>query len=220
MQAFLPMKPEIPSGKMIRTRLCGFFGGVFKVPDPQIEIQAFAAEGIHLASLIVDDLLDGHETRRGKPSVAALLGGKKGVNLAFLLISGLLKDSQTLSFLERRIIDRTLRHMALGELGLKDYQKTCDLKTASLFCLTGLLPAFHAGADTVKIRQVFKFLKTAGRIYQYQDDLADGDAPVSREWIENLLSKEKIQIQNNFEGLGFLSAAQKDWLFNAISRWF
>ena len=106
MQAFLPMKPEIPSGKMIRTRLCGFFGGVFKVPDSQIEIHAFAAEGIHLASLIVDDLLDGHETRRGKPSVAALLGGKKGVNLAFLLIS----DRKTTDpfFLERRIIDHLL----------------------------------------------------------------------------------------------------------------
>ena len=94
------------------------------------------AEDSHLASLIVDDILDGHKERRESLPLP-FNGRKKSINFS-LLLSFILKKSQKLSFLQRRVIDHTLKQMALGELKNEElkthaYQKICNHKTASLF---------------------------------------------------------------------------------------
>ena len=49
---------------------------MFRILDSQMEV-AKAAEMIHTASLVHDDVLDASDTRRGKPSVNYLFGQRK-----------------------------------------------------------------------------------------------------------------------------------------------
>jgi len=223
-KAFLPFKPPIAQGKMVRAQLCFFWSKVFKIKPSKAVLYALIAEGIHLASLIVDDILDGHKERRGKPTLAFLMGEKKSINFSFLLLSFILKKSQKLSFLQRRVIDHTLKQMALGELKNEElkthaYQKICNHKTASLFCLTGLLPVLENQNNKKHLYITTRFLKSLGKIYQYQDDLKDKDTPLSLREIENLLKKEQKKLEENLNCLVFLNLKQKKWLLKALKKW-
>lgn len=51
--------------------------------SPAQQTVAMVTEMIHTASLIHDDIIDGADTRRNKPTVNKLWGEKKVPNLAF-----------------------------------------------------------------------------------------------------------------------------------------
>ena len=136
-------------GKMLRpmlsimaARLCT--GGK---PTEDAFRLATASELVHNATLLHDDVVDGSASRRGRPTVSALLGGRAAVLLGdFWLVRavGLLLDVRNHMDDCLRLFSKTLSDLAEGEMiqlqkasagdtTEEDYLRIIYSKTASLF---------------------------------------------------------------------------------------
>lgn len=136
-------------------------------------------ELLHAGSLIVDDIQDQSETRRGKPSLHLLHGLAKSLNAGNWLYFWSLKQIQSLPLAEDR---KHLLHQLFLEALLEGHigqafdvgMRVCDvareevpalcqsamiLKTGSLTCLALRAGAASAGADA----QFLQWLKPLGR---------------------------------------------------------
>jgi octaprenyl-diphosphate synthase len=158
--------------------------------DDVIE-SAVALELIHSATLLHDDIIDGGETRRGKPSALAVYGlGDTLVAGDFLFCRAFALCARfeptvirwaaeaCVALTEGEILQaRFRRNPAVTP---DDYLAIVDRKTAALFAAGARTAAHLAGASGELVELMRTCGAHVGRAFQMQDDLLDVEGTTAR----------------------------------------
>ena len=148
---------------------------------------AAAAELIHNSTLLHDDVVDGATTRRGKPTVMAILSGPASVLIGdFWLVKAIrcILDAERYSERVIRLFAKTLSDLAEGELlqmqkathcdtTREDYIRIIYSKTASLFEASVLSGAVSADAPEEWTAALAGYARNLGIAFQIKDDIFD-----------------------------------------------
>lgn len=148
---------------------------------------AAAAELLHNATLLHDDVADGSELRRGKPTIMSLMGPSVSVLVGdYWLVKAMeliLQDGET-DVQVIRIFSKTLSDLAEGEmLQLQkaqngdtvedDYLRIIYNKTASLFEAACVSAAISVGAPEAYVEAARRYAVALGLAFQIKDDILD-----------------------------------------------
>lgn len=157
---------------------------------------ATAAELVHTASLVHDDVIDASDSRRGHPTVNAAWGVRTAVLVGdllyaqfFALLNGLpgMGPEGRLALLD--LFCDVTRRMCAAEIledqlarrrkpvSLEAYLAIIGGKTASLMSASCESAAILTGAPSALRAALAQIGEALGMAYQLVDDLADGDAP-------------------------------------------
>lgn len=175
------------SGKLLRPMLAllvaGAAGGI---TEDSVRFAA-AAELMHNASLLHDDVVDGASERRGRPTVHTQVGATASVLLGDYWLTGcircILGASQN-ALRAIRIYAKALQDLTEGEwlqlekartgdTGQEDYLRIIYSKTASLFEAAALSGALSAGASEEMTAAAGAFARNMGLAFQIEDDRFD-----------------------------------------------
>lgn len=169
-------------GKRLRPLLVCLAAGV---PPPETDAlvhAAVAVELVHGATLVHDDVLDGSELRRGRPTVVAAGGRQMATATGDLLFSRAFAElSLGHSSAAVRVLSRACSELARGELmqrtdawradvTVERYLERCRLKTAVLFRASCELGALEGGAP---LQPLAAFGERIGLAFQILDDVLD-----------------------------------------------
>ena len=154
---------------------------------------AVAVELVHSATLVHDDLIDGAQLRRGRPTVASVAGRRVAVATGDLLFSRAFAElSRNDDAAQLCALSDASSALAAGELLQREdayathvpverYLRRCELKTAALFeaaCRLGALIAVE-GSRTLA-DGLGAFARGIGLAFQMLDDVLDVSGPVER----------------------------------------
>jgi geranylgeranyl pyrophosphate synthase len=154
---------------------------------------AVAVELVHSATLVHDDLIDGAQLRRGRPTVAAQAGRAAAIATGDLLFSrafaelALNRDPEQLCALSDAssalAAGELLQHedAYAPQIAVERYLERCQLKTAALFeaaCRLGALVAVQG--STRLACALGGFAQRIGLAFQLLDDVLDVSGPVER----------------------------------------
>jgi geranylgeranyl pyrophosphate synthase len=169
-------------GKRVRARLCLALSESLHIPPEEGIALAAAVELLHNASLVLDDMQDNDEMRRGQASVWRTFGRSQAMNLGTFLIA----QSTALAARLRGIsplFAATLREATAGQSAeidfhtttptLTDYEKMAEAKTGALFALSAKSAATLARLPEDLAATIGNAFARLGAAYQVQDDLAD-----------------------------------------------
>jgi len=169
-------------GKRIRARLCLNLANSLQIPPEEGIVLAAAVELLHNASLVLDDVQDNDEMRRGRASVWRTFGRSQAINLGTFLIA----QSTALAARLRGIsplFAATLREATTGQSAeidfhtatptLTAYEKMAEAKTGALFALGAESAAILARLPDKLAATIGSAFARLGAAYQVQDDLAD-----------------------------------------------
>src|SRR5690625_1786855 len=173
-------------GKRIRASLA-FLGGWREFDQVQDELVRLAAvvELVHLATLVHDDILDSADTRHNRITAARKFGSSTAVLLGDALFAQAVHLSTRFDTPEVcRQVALATRRVCVGEitqtlrsesktLGIQEYYRIIDLKTAELFAVSCRLGALLAGYPEEYVTAVSEFGRRLGIGYQIYDDLVD-----------------------------------------------
>ncbi len=172
-------------GKRIRPLFLYYLGKSYRIEDRELIRLGALLEIVHAASLLHDDVVDGAEERRSKPTGAKLFGNKAVVlGGDHLLSSGLQALSRIGNDKYMTVFTDAIKALSAAELlqmqqhfDLKTSRKThaavVDGKTAVLFRAAGALVAIMRGeADFYRSETALLGL-AFGRFFQYRDDYLD-----------------------------------------------
>lgn len=176
------------SGKQLRPMLALMFARACtgRATDAGIRYAA-AAELLHNATLLHDDVADGSELRRGKPTVMSLMGPSVSVLVGdYWLVKAMeliLQDSDT-DTTAIRIFSKTMSDLAEGEMlqlqkaqsgdtDEKDYLRIIYNKTASLFEAACVSAAISAGVSEDVVKAARDYAVALGLAFQIKDDILD-----------------------------------------------
>jgi octaprenyl-diphosphate synthase len=151
--------------------------------DDAIEV-AVALELIHSATLLHDDIIDGGETRRGRPSALTAFGladtlvaGDFLFSRAFALCARFEAEvirwaaEACISLTEGEVMQGRFRHDPA--VTVADYAEIIERKTASLFQAGARTAAHLAGAPPVVVDAMASCGRHVGLAFQVSDDLLD-----------------------------------------------
>lgn len=177
---------------------------------------AAAAEILHNATLMHDDVVDKSEKRRGAPTLASLIGPTAAVLVGDFWLAKAVelvvkKDSNNLVINQ---FSKTLRDLSEGEMlqlqnagncctTEEDYLKVIYCKTGSLFETSCICGALSVGADDSMIEAVRKYSVALGNAFQIKDDILDyvGDnklgKPVGADLLEQKITLPLIGAMKN-----------------------
>jgi geranylgeranyl diphosphate synthase type I len=186
------------AGKRMRAAMvvlsCGAAGGrVERAVNP-----AAVVEMIHNYSLVMDDLIDRGEVRRGRSTVRVVMGDSVALLVAMFyreLLDDLIEDSPASDRVRRtavktmkEIIDGERLDLLLEQAGRNDpyliknrisdptfklYLDMVGKKTASLFKAAAQIGAYAAKAETRTVNALGAFGWKAGLAFQVMDDVLD-----------------------------------------------
>ena len=154
---------------------------------------AVAVELVHSATLVHDDLIDGAQLRRGRPTVAAVAGRQMAVATGDLLFSRAFAElARNGDPTQLRALSEASSALAEGELlqredayethvAVERYLHRCELKTAALFeaaCRLGALTAIDGSSEIADA--LGAFARGIGLAFQMLDDVLDVSGPVER----------------------------------------
>jgi octaprenyl-diphosphate synthase len=217
-------------GKRARPMLVRLFGDAVGVPEAPLVEVAVAAELIHSASLLHDDVVDAGMFRRGRPTVNAQWGNIVSVMSGDLVLATALgrlsrMDPRVTHEAIATVVDMTRSAIveveSRGDLGLMPERLRFihEGKTGSLFGWCGAAAAILAdNADAA--RRFAMFGRRLGVAFQIADDIRDltGTDPGKPQYAD-------VQARNI--SLPILFAAQKDddlrrrfrdaWAFSAMT---
>ena len=169
-------------GKRIRPRLCLSLAHSLALPHNQCVTLAAAVELLHVASLVLDDVQDNDEMRRGRASVWRKFGRTSAINVGTYFIAESLMLAATLPGLSP-VFAAALRAATVGQstegdfLGkiptLTAYHAVAVGKTGALFALPAQGAAVLAGCSDGEAESIGRAYSMLGAAYQIQDDLAD-----------------------------------------------
>ena len=174
------------SGKRIRPSLV-FLSGEIDNPavfEKLIQVSA-VVEMVHIATLVHDDVLDGANKRRGKPTISSKFGQHTAVLLGDALFSHALHLASQFDTVEVcRLVSKSTRRVCSGEilqtfrrgdwkLSLEDYLEMLDMKTGELFSISTYLGGLLSGYSKEDCEILRKFGTELGVAYQAYDDLTD-----------------------------------------------
>ena len=196
------------AGKRLRPALALLAGGATgKITASHVDL-AVVVELIHIATLVHDDIMDGADLRRDQPTVNAKWGNAISVLLGDALLAHAMRLATNFSDTEvvRRIADaaadvctgeiiQTQRRFDLN-LGVHDYFRIVEMKTAALFAVASELGAFLSETTPGKIGALKQFGLKLGTAYQVYDDCLDlvGDEDEIGKTLGSDLRKGKLTL--------------------------
>ncbi len=165
---------DIKKGKGIR-------GKLITIINPDAEKLAAIVEGIHLASLLHDDVIDGADIRRGVKSINAKYGDFTAIMLGDIIYSTCFYDLVDFDKEVAKIISNAVRLLSEGELedvrlseninlDKDKYMQMIYKKTASLIEASCKASAYLRGYDKDKFAL---YGKNLGLAFQIVDDILD-----------------------------------------------
>jgi geranylgeranyl diphosphate synthase type I len=147
-------------------------------------------EIIHNGTLIVDDIEDGSELRRGKPCIHKIFGVDIAINagnaMYFLPLLVLMRNNYPFKEKAYDIIIQEMINVSFGQamdiawhnsladadnLSEKEYLQMCAYKTGCLARMAAKLGALAAGADEKTIEKMGALGESIGVLFQIQDDV-------------------------------------------------
>ena len=182
-------------GKQLRPALVALSGGAAGKVTEQHVVVAAIIEMVHLATLVHDDIMDGAEMRRRRPTLAANWGNEVSVLLGDCLFAHALQMAAGFPTTEVcRAVSAATKRVCTGEilqthrrrkfdLTKEDYFQMLEMKTAELFALSCDLGAWLGGAneeDRARLRSYGIALGTAYQIYDDCVDLFGSEAEVGK----------------------------------------
>ncbi len=196
------------NGKRLRPALALLAGGATgNIGTEHLDL-AVVVELIHAATLVHDDVLDGADTRRGRPTPNAKWGNAMSVLLGDCLFAHSLKLASGFRSPEmmRRMAEaasevcsgeiiQTQRRFDLS-LSVPDYYRIIEMKTGALFAVATELGAFlnEAAPDVISALRTFGL--RLGTAYQIYDDVMDlaGDENKAGKTLGSDLRKGKLTL--------------------------
>jgi geranylgeranyl pyrophosphate synthase len=160
-------------------------------PDERLVAAGTAVELLHMATLVHDDVLDGAELRRGRPTVFAEGGRGAATATGDLLFSRAFAELTATGSEEAvRALSAASSALARGELMQRAdawsedvtperYLERCRLKTASLFEASCRLGALFGGRPE-RAEPLGRFGERLGVAFQMLDDVLDVAGPPER----------------------------------------
>lgn len=178
-------------GKRLRPLLVFLAAGAPPPESDPLLRSAVAVELVHSATLVHDDVIDGSDLRRGRPTVAAAAGRLTATATGDLLFSRAFAElAGTGSLAAVRVLSRASSELAAGELmqradawrvvAVERYLERCRLKTAVLFRAACELGALAAGAPVRTVGELAGFGEQIGLAFQLLDDVLDVSGPPER----------------------------------------
>jgi geranylgeranyl pyrophosphate synthase len=176
-------------GKRLRPLLVCIAAGVPVAESDDLVRAAVAVELVHAATLVHDDVIDGADLRRGRPTVVATGGRLLALATGDLLFSRAFAELAAGGKIEPiRILSAAASSLATGELMQRDdswkveveqerYLERCRLKTGVLFRASCELGALAGG---VPIEALGPFGERIGIAFQLLDDILDVTGPPER----------------------------------------
>jgi geranylgeranyl pyrophosphate synthase len=172
--------------------ICEAFG---KAPDYCLDF-AIIPEVVHNGTLVIDDIEDSSESRRGKPCTYKIFGIDIAVNagnaMYYLPLIPLMEQKNSIpTELLRDIYEIYIQEMinlSIGQAmdiawhrGLanadkikeEDYLQMCAYKTGTLARMSAKIAAVLSGADKNLIEKLGAFAESIGVAFQMQDDILD-----------------------------------------------
>jgi len=154
---------------------------------------AIIPEVIHNGTLMIDDVEDASEIRRGKPCTYKLFGLDIAINtgnvMYYLPLLTLIKNKNKIPMEQRnRIYEIYLQemirlsfgqatdiawHRGLAEANEKQYLQMCAYKTGTLARMSAKLAAVLAGASDDTVERMGRFAEMIAVAFQIQDDVLD-----------------------------------------------
>lgn len=177
------------AGKQIRPMMAVLFaracsGG--RITEASVRY-ATAAELLHNATLLHDDVADNSDKRRGVPTIRSLMGPSVSVLVGDywlvkameMILGGGKGDVEAI-----RIFSKTLSDLAEGEMlqlqkaqgadtSLEDYMRIIYSKTASLFEATCMAAALSVSSSDIITDAVRSYAVAIGLAFQIKDDILD-----------------------------------------------
>jgi geranylgeranyl pyrophosphate synthase len=164
-------------------------------------------ELLHNGSLIVDDIEDGSELRRGKPALHKIFGMDIALNAAnylYFLPFKMVKESG-ISCKERiyELIGTETLKLHIGQAAdilwhktpympsQTEYFEMCANKTGSMARLSAKLGAAVAGASEKDAEALGKFAESIGVAFQIQDDILNIEQGLGKEYGEDITEGKK-----------------------------
>lgn len=178
------------SGKQLRPLLALLVAkacsGDGALPEDSIRVAA-AAELLHNATLLHDDVADESDCRRGNPTLNSLMGPSVSVLVGDYWLVAAMNEIQSAEHFGPRLISifsRTLTHLTEGEmLQLQkaqsgntvedDYLRIIFSKTASLFEAAAIAAAISVNASGEAEAAVKQYAVSLGIAFQIRDDIFD-----------------------------------------------
>ena len=177
--------PALAGGKLLRAGLVILSGCCYSQCVEALITVGTAVELVHAASLLHDDLLDGAQWRRGRPTLG-LVGGERSAMLvgdylfarAFLTLSSLanLRLMQGFSTVVTKMCEAELKQLQQeGELDIteKQYFERIAGKTAHFMAECCRAGGRVSGASVRGMEALGTYGYNLGMAYQLLDDLAD-----------------------------------------------
>ena len=157
---------------------------------------AIIPEVIHNGTLIIDDIEDASDLRRGKPCTYKIYGEDIAVNagntMYYLPLLPLLKKRAQIQPEKLRdiyeVYVQEMINLSMGqamdiawhrgianadEVGEEDYLQMCAYKTGTLARMSAKLAAVLAGASKELVEKLGRFAESIGVAFQMQDDVLD-----------------------------------------------
>lgn len=172
-------------GKRIRPLFLYYLGRGYGIDSSELIKLGALLEIVHAASLLHDDVVDGADERRSRPSGAKLFGNKQVVlGGDHLLSSGLRYLNNMNNSAYMTIFTDTIQKLSAAELlqmqqhfNLKtsraQHARVVDGKTASLFRAAGALVSVLLGESDFYGSETAKLGLELGRFFQERDDHLD-----------------------------------------------
>ncbi|KAF3231420.1 hypothetical protein TWF192_003622 [Orbilia oligospora] len=192
----------------------------YMVPQRSLEIVKNIIGMLHTSSLIIDDIEDCSELRRGQSSAHMVFGIPQSINTANYLFVKCLFEAQKLSPSAVAISEDELRNLHIGQgldlhwtfhqecLSEAEYIQMIDGKTGGLFRMASRLMRDQAIQN--KDLEVEDLLTLIGRFFQIRDDHQNLGSVDHNHQLKSLL---QLRPQR-----GFLTEEQKDLIMKIMGR--
>ncbi len=170
-------------GKRIRPLLVHHFGAALGVPAERLVRIGVAAELIHSASLLHDDVVDAGMFRRGRPTVNSLWGNVVAVMSGDMVLTVALQQLTALDMQLTLDALACVHEMTRGTIAELEARGDLDMpiprmrvvadgKTGALFAFCGIAAA-HMAKDETAAAAFEEFGRRLGIAFQIADDVKD-----------------------------------------------
>jgi geranylgeranyl diphosphate synthase type I len=146
---------------------------------------AMAVEMLHNTSLILDDIIDRSDVRRGKATINNRWGNEMALIACDVMLSLAIREitrsdlGLTKQMIEcvansmLRLAEGEALELESGNFGINDYYKIAEKKTASLFSASAETGALVGNADKRYVQALEQYGRHLGLAFQVRDDVLD-----------------------------------------------